>query len=379
MLRWLRWGFTIISCIIFILGSIKSIDQPISDSEIRAIGTGFEIFYNLEAPEKFAILEPPLSGIISYTLLKNLYSLGDISYIPSGNYFGLLAFMFALETPKIIGSQILANIGEKNFKNLRYINLIWIAMILYLVSRENIILGGILMLFLYPFQDRMMTSMTQTLSILLILLVLALMNATIKRMSYFHCIMLGVVIGLLIALSGSDGILFAGMAIVSVIIWHDIEKKKLSKGFKKQYLLGYLKACFTAMFILWICYGMDLVCFCQLQSLLGFTPTNSMRIVPFFDSIKQVVFEVLFPMYEHQYSFIGNISEFFNPYNTIITILNLFLGIKIQNQNRVFSIVLIASICLYNNSNPAKIDNFFQITSMILVILNTLQIGKLVK
>ena len=79
-----------------------------------------KIFYNLEGQEKFAIVQPPLPGIILYSLLKSLYHINNISVIPSGSYFGLVSFIYALETPKMIGSDILSAIGTDHFKMIRY-------------------------------------------------------------------------------------------------------------------------------------------------------------------------------------------------------------------------------------------------------------------
>lgn len=375
----LKWCFTIISFIIFLLTGIQSINEPLSDFEIKAIGTGFEIIYNIDAEEKFAILEPPLPGIISYAILKSFYIIEDISYMPSGNYFNIVSFMFALETSKVIGQNIVSLVGEKNCKIIRYINIIWLVIILFIVLKHNIIIGGLLMLFLYPLQTIIMTSTNQTLSLLLVILTLEIMSSIMQHFSYLKYILLGVIVGLLIAVSGSDGILLAGMAIVSVIIWTDIKQKKMHKGFKKKYLIGYLITCFSLIFVVWICYGMDLVCLCQLESLLGLPPTNAIRIIPFFDSMKQIIFEIIFPMDNHQYSFLENISIFFNVYNIIITILSLLMVIKVGSQYGIFSIVLLLSISIYNNINPEKINVFLQINAMLLVTITTLQIGRLLK
>ena len=370
-----RLIFTIISCFILIYSCIKSIDNTITEDEITAVGTGFEVFYNLGVQEKFAIMQPPLSGIISYSILKGFHQLNNIAVIPSGHYFGLVSFMFAIETPKMIGNEIISAIGKQNFKIIRYINILWVVLILYIISRRNVLLGGVLAIFLYPLNDIIITSTVQVLSVLLVIIILELMNSIKESVSYLKLILLGIVIGLLLAVYGSDGILLVGIIIISQVISRDIEKKKLSKGFKKALIIRGFITFLSAIFIVWICYGMDLACFCQLQSLMGFEPTNSIRIVPFFDSIKQFFFEILFPMHDHKYSFFENISRFFNMYNIIITALSLLMMLKIgnlHNQYGIFSIILIVAVCIYNDSNPVKIEIFFQTTTIILTVMTIL-------
>ena len=373
----LKWLCAIISCTILIYGCIKSINKPISEGEIKSVGVGFEVFYNLKAKEKFAILYPPLPGIISYSTLNSIYQPQTASIIPSGNYFGLVSFMFAIETPNLIGSEILSTVGEENFKVIRYINILWVVLLLLFVSKGDIGFIGVLSLFLYPLTDIMMNSNVQILSALLVILVLELMNSILSCISYIKFILLGIVFGLLISVSGTNGFLFGGVAVISQIIWRDIEGKKLSKGFKKEWLFGSLLAIFTGMVVAWICYGMDLACFCQLQSLLGFEPTNSARVVPFFDSMKQIVFESVFAIYGHKYSFFGNLRGFFTIHNAIITTLSLFMMIKRFNQYGIFSIILILAICIYNDVDEDKIQIFFEITSIILTSLTGLSVWKI--
>ncbi len=371
----LRFTFTLISCFILFYSCLKSIDRPITDNEIAAVGTGFQVLYNLGVREKFAIMQPPLSGIVFYTSLKTLYQLKIIDIIPSGNYFDMISFIFAMETPKMIGNEVLSTIGEKNFRIIRYLNILWSLLIIYIISRRNILLGGMLALIFVPVTDMIMISTTQILSALLVVLVLELIISMMHCISYLKFILLGCVIGLLIAVSGTDGLLLSGMAIVSQIFWQDMNEKKLCKGFKKDWGIGSCITLCIAFFIAWICYGMDLACFCQLQSLLGFKPTNSIRIVPFFDFMKQTIFEVIFKINDNKYSFYQNISIFYNVYNGIITTVNLLLMIMKRNQYGIFSIILLISVFIYNNIYKKNIHLFFDVLSILMAIMIHFQVA----
>ena len=366
--------FTILSFIIFILSSIEYINKPLSDSEIKAIGTGFEVIHNINSHEKFAILEPPLAGIMSYLILNTFYTIDNISYITSGNYFDMISFLFALETSKMIGKKIVLLIGDENCKIIRYLNLLWLVIIFYLISKDNIILCLILMFFLYPIRSIIITSSNEILSVLLVITTLDIMNFIIKNdCIYKQYIFLGVIVGLLISGSGFNGVILGGMAISSVIIESDLEKKKFNKGFKKKYFIGYLLLLISAIFCLWICYGMNLVSLNQL----GLSQISNIKIIPYFDTIKQIIFESIFLIDDNQYSFFDNISIFFNLYNNIIIILSLLISINNVNQNSIFSIMLIISIAIYNSPNYEHIHIFFTITSILLAILTTLDTNRL--
>jgi hypothetical protein len=366
----------IASCIVLLWGSIQSIEKEVTKDEIAAVGTGFQIFHNLGGGEKFAIVQPPLPGIMSYTILSSTYQLQNIAAIPSGNYFDMVSFIFALETPKVIGNEILLSVGEENFKKIRYVNLLLVATILYIISRKSISLVTILAITLYPFTDILMTGTTEALSGLLVML---LLDGMISSMSYVKFTIVGLIIGLLIATAGTSGMILAGAAILSQIVFIDIKKKRLSKGFKREWVIGTFLIFTTATTIAWICYGMDLACYCQLESLLGLEPSSSIRIVPFFDSMKQTLFDIIFSTNDHKYSFSENISNFFNRYNIIIAALNVFFAIKKLSHYGIFSLVSLFCIFLYNDSQIELIRSFFDTMSVVLTITLTLQLKDYIK
>jgi hypothetical protein len=372
--RTVKLFLAIISCTMFFLKCIDSIDREITNSELSSVGTGFQIFHNLEGGERFAIVEPPLSGIISYSILNSIYQLDNIGAIPSGNYFDIVSFIFALETPKVIGSQILSSVGEKNFKVTRYVNILLLLVVVYIVSRGNIFILIIAPLLLMPYSGALMTSTSETLSTLFLLLTLNLVKSTSDCPSYIKFTLLGLVIGLLMATYGSNGMILAGIAILSQVIFIDIKEKRFNKGFKREWVIGTLITFGVSLITLWICYGMDLACYCQLESLLSLKPSSSIRIVPFFDIMKQTIFEIIFSTKEHKYSLFENVSNFFNGYNLLVILLIILVSVRKLSHYGIFSLISLIAVLIYNDSNVELINSFFNIISVILAIALTLQI-----
>jgi hypothetical protein len=358
--------FAILGFLLLFYGVKNSLDNPAAEKEIANVGNGFAAYHNLKANEKFAILQPPLVGIISFSTLQLFFQFDDVSALPSQNYFDMLAFMYASEVPRLLGRQIVEKVD--NFRIARLPNLLLLVVFLAILACKNFFLSGLLAALLYPVSGLIVSATPQLITSLLVITSFELMTSILKKRSSAKFALLGITIGLAMASFGAAVFILCGISICTPIIMYDWKNKSRSKGFNGEWLKDSVLCFVLAAAVAWIAYGRGLACLCQLQTLLGFAPTSSIRIIPFFDSLKQFVFEILFQPDQHVYSFKANISQFFNFKNSLLVLGITIVSLKHFNHYSLFSLALVAAAIFFNDLNHEKVILFFETVSIILTI-----------
>lgn len=356
-----------LACFILLFYGLKeAFNKPPTENEIANLGNGFALFHNLDSTEKFAIVQPPLAGLLSFSILKMCSNFDSVSAVPSQNYFDMLGFINALEAPNTLGQQVIDK--SSNLKIARSVNLCLVVILLLILARRNCLLSGLAALMLYPASGVIASATAPMLSALLVTAAFQLMVSILRNKSSSRFILLGIVIGLVIASAGASAFILCGISICTPLIMHDWNNKTRSRGFSPDGVRNIGLCFFVAGATAWLAYGMDLACLCQLQTLLGFAPTSSLRVVPFFDPLKQFVFEILFQPQQHIYSFRDNFLQFFDMTNSVLSLLILVCSLRHFHNYSLFSLLLLLSALFYNDPNHAKITLFFDTVSLTLTI-----------
>lgn len=330
----------------------------LTKNEIKDLGVGASIYHNLHSNRKFAILHPPLSGIISFMSVKHFlnFNISSLATEPSGNYDDLVTYMYALKTPFILGEGILKNLQLQYSTYhiamiMRIKNFCLVFLILLYLAYKNIPFTIAVAIVLLPL--RIADSTSEIMSAFLIVCTLILMNSILYYRSRAKFVLLGIVLGLSISNYGFKGLILCGASICSSIISYDLQNKIKSRGFNLIWFLDVFFCIIVALTVTWILYGMDLVCICQLESLLElqsafYKSIMNWKIVPFFDTFKQSMFEVIFRDNEDQQSFFQNIFTFFTLQNIILTLFAIESTIKQRNSYSILCCFLILSGIVLN-------------------------------
>ena len=118
-----------ILCLVFliIVFCLKSFDnlksQDITRDEVEDLGNGLSLYWNIKSnnTDRFAILSPPLSGILT-VLSLNLFtdiSMENLNFLPSGNYSDMVSYMYAISSPQKIGEGIIQNLSKDEVYKLK--------------------------------------------------------------------------------------------------------------------------------------------------------------------------------------------------------------------------------------------------------------------
>lgn len=353
----------VISLGIFLLNAFISLNEKdITAVEIESLGNGIALYHNIKTgnENRFAILIPPLPGAL--TLFAILPDQSIAQLIPSGDYSDLISYMYALSIPMTLGGSFVA--PEMDLKlAMRWKNivcLICIFMILFLKGEYT--LTFLLIIFFTIFAD-FVTSTSQALCALFVICSAQLMSSLLSSRFLWKFILLGVLCGLTIASFGSNGLILHGIGIASPIITYDLQHKSLNRGFKKNWVIGFLLYFLVALFTTWITYGMYLEKFRAVAGMFGYNSSIELRIFPFYDSIKQSVFELIFQDKSNEYCITYNFITLFISLIVFLPILIYkFKSVKWQT---IFPISLLIIAIFFNNKDHQKVRLFLETVSII--------------
>jgi len=384
-----------ISCLVFliIVFCFRSFDnlksQDITRDEVEDLGNGLSLYLNVVSnnTDKFAILSPPLSGILT-VLALNLFtdiSMKNLNFLPSGNYSDMVSYMYAISTPQKIGENIIKNLSKDGIYNLklamRWKNIIGMLVIFCVLILHSQSFLHILLILIFTFNNAFITSTSQVLCSLFVIITLELIISTLKSKSRIKFTALGLFIGLTISSAGFDGLKLNLMTIIATLVYDDFTNKSLNRGFKKDWIMGVLLSCFICIIMTWITYGLYLAPLKEGLQIFNIESDLSsyilnLKVIPFYDSFKQNIFEIIFREDNYVSSFKVNLMILLKSFWPFALLL-IFNARKIQINQYLIAFVLILFIgIISSNQNHEKALIFLQTISIILPILMTLTFFK---
>ncbi len=373
--------FFVMTCLYIVLDRNINITQP-SNREIIQLGIGTQWLYNVTSHSndysRFAIVHPPLSGIVT-ALPLYLYGFrleNDFIYMNTNNqYDDMVSYLHAMKMPYIVGNEVIsqANINKIDiYRFLRMPNItcvgitciIILIFTLYITQSYNIALFSVItyVLLLLLNQNIQMTFVTMTSTNLLAMLLTASWFATMSMLSnpnYYKCSMIGVTIGGLYITADTTGMLFFCMVICANILTNDILQKQLSRGFKLQWVRYCLYTILIFLSIVWIGYGMYLAppdefitpfIFNITQNIcktLGCNITD-IKIIPFDDNLRKLMYSVMFEDMEEKSSVCNVFNEAFQC-NSIITHCSVLVQVILPQFGMIFAMLVVTCSILRVN------------------------------
>jgi hypothetical protein len=384
-----------ILCLVFliIVFCLKSFDnlksQDITRDEVEDLGNGLSLYWNIKSnnTDRFAILSPPLSGILT-VLSLNLFtdiSMENLNFLPSGNYSDMVSYMYAISSSQKIGEGIIQNLSKDEVYKLkiamRWKNIIGMLVIFCILIFYNQSFLSILLVLIFTLNNSFINSTSQVLCSLFVIVTLELIISTLKSKSKIKFTAWGLFIGLTISSSGFNGLKLNLMTIIAALVYDDFTNKSLNRGFKKDWIMGVLLSCFVCIIMTWITYGLYLapleegLQIFNIESDLSSDILN-LKIIPFYDTFKQSIFEIIFREDNYVASFGINLMILLR-YSWIFVLVLLFKVKKIQINQYFIALILILFISIISsNQNHEKALIFLQTISIILPILMTLTFFK---
>jgi hypothetical protein len=353
----------VISLGIFLLNAFISLkEKDITAVEIESLGNGIALYHNISTDntERFAILIPPLSGAL--TLFAILPDQSSAQLMTSGDYSDLISYMYALSIPMTLGESLVA--PEIDLKlAMRWKNIVCMLLIfVVLCLKGEYILTSLLIVFFTIFEN-FVTSTSQVLCALFVICSAQLMSSLLSSRFLWKFILLGVLCSLTIASFGINGLILHGIGIASPIMTYDLQHKSLNRGFKKNWVIGFLLYFLVALFTAWITYGMYLEKFRTVAGMFGYKSSIELRIIPFYDSIKQTVFELIFKDKFNEYCIKYNLITLWSSLIVFLPILIYkFKSLKWQT---IFPISLLIIAIFFNNNDHQKVRLFLETVSII--------------
>ena len=377
-----------ILCLVFliIVFCLKSFDnlksQDITRDEVEDLGNGLSLYWNIKSnnTDRFAILSPPLSGILT-VLSLNLFtdiSMENLNFLPSGNYSDMVSYMYAISSPQKIGEGIIQNLSKDEVYKLkiamRWKNIIGMLVIFCILIFYNQSFLSILLVLIFTLNNSFINSTSQVLCSLFVIVTLELIISTLKSKSKIKFTAWGLFIGLTISSSGFNGLKLNLMTIIAALVYDDFTNRSLNRGFKKDWIIGVLISCFVCIMITWITYGLYLAPLEEGLQIFNIESDFSsdivnLKVIPFYDTFKQTIFEIIFREDNYVSAFRINLIILLKSFWPLLLLL-IFNARKIQINQYLISCVLILFIgIISSNQNHEKTLIFLQTISIISQVL----------
>jgi hypothetical protein len=348
---------------IFLFNSFISLKKKdITVIEIESLGNGVALYHNVKNSNesRFAILIPPLPGV---TTLFPILQSPEIAALPSGDYSDLVSYMYALSIPMTLGESFRA--PEMDLKlSMRWKNIVcFIGIFIILFCKKEYILTLVMMFFFTIFSD-FIISTSQVLCALFVIwsahLMTSLLNYSKEKWKF---ILLGLLCSLTVGSFGINGLILHGVGIASPIIIYDLQHKTLNRGFKKYWVIGFLLYFLVALLATWAMYGFYLEKFSVVAGMFGYKSSIELRIIPFYDSIKQTVFEVIFKDKFNEYCIKYNLITLWSSLIVFLPIL--IYKFKSLKWQAFFPISLLIIAIFFNDRDQQKVRLFLETVSII--------------
>ncbi len=348
---------------IFLFNSFISLkERDITALEIESLGNGIALYNNIKTGnvERFAILIPPLPGAMT---LSSILPSPEITALPSGDYGNLVSYIYALSIPMTLGESFRA--PEINLKlAMRWKNIVClVGIFIILLYKKEYLLTSVMMVFFIIFSN-FITSTSQVLCAFFVIISTQLMTSLLNnQITIWKFILLGFFCGLTIASFGMNGLILHGIGVASQIITYDLQHKSVNKGFKKNWVIGFFCYFLIAVFSTWAMYGFYLEKFSVVAGMFGYNSSFDLRIVPFYDSIKQTIFELIFKDKFNEYCITCNLITLWTSFMVFLPIL--IYKFKQLKWQAFFPISLLIIAIFFNDRNPQKVRLFFETVSII--------------
>jgi hypothetical protein len=376
--------FVLISCIIFFC--LKSyndiISLDITKDEVKDLGNGVILYKNIQSnnEDRFAILYPPLSGLLSLISLNAFthLSIENIQSIPSGNYSDMVSYMYATDLPYAIGTNIIQTLSEDDISKLkiamRWKNIIGILGLFYILILHKPNLWTVVLVLFFIFNNEFITYTSQVLCSLFTIITFELVVSTLKFRSKLKFSIIGLLLGLTVSVAGINGLKLNLMMIVAALIYDDLKSKSLNKGFKKDWIIGVGICLFITVITTWVVYGVYLEKFKEV--LVIFNVENKLlfniaelEVIPFYDTFKQTIFEIIFEDNSNAQPFKTHLMTVLRYCWPFIILIILRLKQIMNNQYLIASILILLITIIPNSQDASKLLIIAQTVSIIIPVL----------
>ena len=369
---------------------------PFNNEEISNIGTGIQVISNVKNNNNYAIVQPPLPGILSAILIGETFK-NDTLLIGNDKYYDFISYLQTMYTPYIIGNAILENFeGNLILRYASILSILVVSLCIYTICRfcTNSVSATIFsviffLIQIYSSYEQIIRINGLSLTQIFLWSGLITMMSILQKLNTCKSIILGGLFAGAAMSGGGNAIILMLILLMSCLISKDIARKKISNGFNKKWTYCILLLIFTFFFILWLGYGAkmsapeDLI----IQPFYVFFKKYNMEkqhIIAFMDIIKKFIFDVLFSQssdVENTISIIGRYNFFIEK---LVFLPSILCGIFYFKKRKIevvpqyiitlfiITLLLLLSIGLYRDPATEAVKSYMQMVMLFILGINAI-------